>query len=95
MVGRMERQEFVERCLVLLQELIAASGRAPVALDEASTSKMSVWELGFDSALMVELIVTLEEIGFAVPDDLPWESITLIQLYEVYEAQHRPLEGAE
>lgn len=56
-----------------------------LALDEdAVQDEAIVWESGIDSALIIELVLVLEDLGLEVPDTVRWDSVTFGELYRVY-----------
>jgi hypothetical protein len=82
------KSPFYERALELLLSLLETSN-PPLAerIAAYSTSEVesfSLWELGFDSALMIELVLLVDELGVFLPDELPWATLTLADVYSIY-----------
>jgi len=58
--------------------------RAFQALPASQRQSVTVWEAGFDSASIVEIVLLVEELGGSLPEDLRWEEVTLQTLYDEY-----------
>jgi hypothetical protein len=43
-----------------------------------------VWESGLDSALLIELVLCLEDLGMEVSESVQWNSVTFGELYRLY-----------
>ena len=82
------RDEFLRQVLELLVELEEPGTLTEQVKewleDPQSVWHEPVWDLGFDSALVVDLFLFVEDLGGQLPDDLPWESITLEEVYAEY-----------
>jgi acyl carrier protein len=56
-----------------------------LAIDEDVVEEDSIiWESGVDSALIIELVLVLEELGLDLPDNVQWDSVTYGELYRIY-----------
>lgn len=82
------RDQFYRAALDLLVSLLQEEG-SPQAdeilrLSAEEADERSLWEIGFDSALMVELVLWVEELGVFLPDDLPWATLRLADVYSSY-----------
>jgi len=70
----------------LCAELLFTEGdrRALHTLPASGRQSVTVWEAGFDSASIVEIVLLVEELGGSLPEDLRWEEVTLQTLYDEY-----------
>ena len=82
------KNQFYAEALDLLVSLLRLNNPTLAAQIETYTPEQvdsfSLWELGFDSALMIELVVWVDELGVFLPDDLPWATLTLADVYAIY-----------
>jgi hypothetical protein len=83
----MGQAEFYDAIRSLMLELRQDGELAELGIDGMDNDSLmtcSVWELGFDSALVIELAIFVEDLGAELPDDLPWASLTVADLYSAY-----------
>lgn len=82
------QQAFYDDVMEMLLSLVRLSNEAAaLELERVPQSELegrTLWEIGFDSALMVELVLYVEELGVELPDELPWATLTLADLYSIY-----------
>jgi hypothetical protein len=78
--GLLPRQAFEARIVALLDNMNDPSFELP-----SDPFDVNLWDLGFDSSLIVELIIVLEdEVGMMLPLDLSWDQLCIRDLYNLY-----------
>ena len=45
---------------------------------------LTPWSVGLDSALLIELVLVIEDLGSELSDDLDWTAATFGDLYRAY-----------
>jgi acyl carrier protein len=80
----MPRPEFYRRAVALIAAVRGASEDVIPDAEEVGDSSRSIWDLGFDSALLVEFVVNLESENLVFPESTPWNRLTMPDLYEAY-----------
>jgi acyl carrier protein len=69
---------------VLSQDAFVQYVATSLDLQQAPRPDEVVWDAGIDSALLIELVFAIEDLGVVLPDDLEWEKMTLADLHKEY-----------